>query len=55
MTITKMYVVGSATLCIDDDDENPITHIVSTRNTLKMYEVTHMFLMYLIATFTIRL
>ena len=37
---TKMYVVGKGgTLCIDGgDDENPITHIVSTRNTLKMYE-----------------
>ena len=35
-----MYVVGKGgTLCIDGgDDENAITHIVSTRNTLKMYE-----------------
>ncbi len=37
---TKLYVVGKGgTLCIDGgDDENPITHIVSTRNTMKMYE-----------------
>ena len=37
---TKMFVIGiGGTLVIDGgDDEDPITHIVRSRNTLKMYE-----------------
>ena len=37
---TKMFVVGTGgTLIIDGgDDEQPITHIVRSRNTIKMYE-----------------
>ncbi|BCU95233.1 MAG: hypothetical protein CM15mV8_0770 [Caudoviricetes sp.] len=52
-----MYVVGKGgTLCIDGgDDENAITHIVSTRNTLKMYEGNTYVFDVSDSTFTIRL